>query len=186
MFLLSLSPALGCAAGETTSNATAMTLGPASTTNASAPDDDGDGPADASTAGGKDTEIFAESSAGPGSTGDPDPSTSGPPDPTTGGPAPEPCVPLPTAGPIEPVCQLYAQRIDECFYGGMADPTCVDAYAAYCQQYIEQSGYYGGPYCAYAVLDVYVCLSQLSCAQLMDMQPDCPEQADAAAFFCGG
>jgi len=183
MFLLSLpSLAIGCAGGGVSTTLQGPPVVDPTTGDDDDDDDDDDETASAETAG-----------ADTGTSGVVD---DGPPPMTDGGPTPMTddgeetiggyeCMGMPPmVDMIGPLCIQYVAHYGDCFYGGMQPPFCVAIYEAYCQSYIDSSYQMYGPYCAMAIEEVYTCLSQVPCPQLMDETGDCVPQFMAVDEAC--
>lgn len=177
MFLLSIAPlAAGCPGGDDT---TGDTTGPTPTTSPTTTPttDQTTGPEPMTTT------MGMESTDGTtASTVDPD-TTAG--EETTAGDMlfceyTEP----PMVGEINPVCLEYANQYNECYYYGKLPQVCVDFYAAYCQYGIDYAIMEYGEACGTAVVDLYACLTALSCEELNEMKDPCPAEFMAVEMAC--
>ncbi|MCH9686925.1 MAG: hypothetical protein K0V04_36155 [Deltaproteobacteria bacterium] len=183
MFLMTLAPlAVGCTGGDTTTSSTfnpvpgGMTAAAMTTTGMGT----GGGPA-----GDPSPDPTTEGHSGAATVGTPPPADSTgdspPPEDTVGGETDGlDCEPIPVDGEIEPSCIAYGELLSECYYGGDWPQECIDAYASYCQQFLGESDMA----CAAALIDYNVCLSQLTCEQLMGKEPQCEAQATAFEAAC--
>ncbi|MGH1340170.1 MAG: hypothetical protein ACRBN8_01365 [Nannocystales bacterium] len=96
------------------------------------------------------------------------------------------------------VCGAYVTRIAECSGGfggydydtGYYGVSIAPDFADYCARYIADLGVYAGPECASATVEIYACLSGLSCDVLvLGADFACREAlvaADAACNVGGG
>jgi hypothetical protein len=178
MFLLSFpSLAVGCAVG----GESMTTQGPPVIDPTTGGDDEDEATSSGSGGSRGDTSGGADA---PGTTDDDGPMTTTmpPADSTTGEYV---CMGMPPMlGPVGPICMQYIAHYNDCFYGGMQPYECVLIYEAYCQYDIDSSAMMYGQDCGTAVEELYVCLSQLPCEQIMDEMDDCPEQFAIIDMAC--
>jgi hypothetical protein len=172
MFLLSLAPLLAaCPAGDDTSGDT--TTGPSTSGGSSTNATTSSGMEGTSSTSSMATESTAMGSTESGTAADE----------TTAG---LDCEGGPRVGEIVPVCLAYATQYNDCSFDGSLPQACIDRYAAYCQYTLDQYTMAYGEVCAMSFVELYACVTALTCEELMmvEMNNPCAAQFEAFATAC--
>ncbi len=177
MFLMTLAPlAAGCPGDDAGTNNTSFNPTPSGMTTTGSATTTTGGPGNMNTTGAESGEATV------GTPPNEDTTDAIPPDDTTAGDTegvmcPEP---TPVKGEIEPSCVAYGELLSECYYAGQWPQECIDGYANYCQEQLNESDMA----CAMALIDFNVCLSQLTCEQLTGKDPQCEAEEMAFDMAC--
>jgi hypothetical protein len=195
-FLLSIAPlAAGCPSDDTgeTEGATGTSTGTGSTSiepppgdsTTAAVDDTGTGTtsdATSSSAGPEDTGTSTSADTSSSSGGESSSSSGGESSSSSGGESSSSSggESSSTTGSGQTPCEAYAAQIALCY----GDPTLEPIALMYCS---ESTAYYGmqyGAVCVAAFEDFLVCISNLSCMELMSGMPVCPAEGMALQMEC--